>query len=73
MNTIRTRKAFNERTQKARISAGWAHDSSHFHFARQHDSRAPFVEPASANRAADAVVGVACVIGAVILFFVVGI
>ena len=64
---------FNQRTSRARISASWPHDQSHYRFQRQHKSLAPFVEPQTANRAADAVVGVLAVIGlAAVLAYVGG-
>lgn len=54
---------FNQTTQRARISTGWAHDSSHFHFARTHNSNAPFDEPASRATLGDKAVGWATLIG----------
>ena len=64
---------FNLRTQRGRISASWPHDQSHYRFQRQHKSLAPFVEPQTAPRAADAVVGVLAVIGlAVVLSYIGG-
>lgn len=61
---------FNTRTQRARLSAGWAHDSRHFHFMRQHDSNAPFVESRSANIVAEAIVGALAlfVLGLIVIF-----
>jgi len=56
MNTISHQKAL-----KSRISAGWDHDRRHYHFERTHDCRYPFVEPKSANIAADALAVVAMV------------
>lgn len=58
MNTITTQRAFNERAKKSQVSASWPHDQSHYRFLREHKSRAPFAEPGSANRAAEAVIGV---------------
>lgn len=70
MNTISTRRAFNARTQRARISSGWAHDSRHFHFARTHNSNAPFEEPAARTTLGDKVVGWVSVVGLVVLLII---
>lgn len=65
--------AFNQRTSRARISASWPHDQSHYRFHRQHKSQAPFVELETVNRATDIVVGVLAVIGlAVVLAYIGG-
>lgn len=53
---------FNARTQRARLSAGWAHDSRHFHFARQHASRAPFADCQRKESIAEAALGVASLV-----------
>lgn len=58
MHTIRTTRTFNQRTERARISAGWAHDRRQYHFMRVHPGDAPFSEPKSANSFAEALVGV---------------
>lgn len=63
MKTLAQHRAFNARTQKARISAGWSHDSSHFSFARQHNSTLPFAEPRRTNSALEALVGVVAFAG----------
>lgn len=70
MNVSLSGQVFNVRAQRARISAGWPHDSAHFHFARQHDSHAPFVEPHSANRFADLLIGVVSAVGLVVMVLV---
>lgn len=43
---------------KARISAGWAHDSSHYHFQRTHASNAPFPSERNWRGIADSFIGV---------------
>lgn len=60
MHTLR-----NQRLMKSRMSASWPHDRSHYRFERIHRSQAPFVEPESANRFADVVVGIIGVVGLV--------
>jgi hypothetical protein len=47
---------------KAKISAGWAHDTSHFQFLRQtpaQQARIPFVADAERGEFRDALIGVA--------------
>lgn len=63
---------FNARTSRARISASWPHDQSHYRFERQHKSCAPFSEPISANLAAEVLVGVLAVLGLVFVLALVG-
>lgn len=60
--------AFNARTSRARISASWPHDQSHYRFQRTHKSFAPFSEPESANTFADFLVclGVIVVFAAIL-------
>lgn len=71
MQTIKQQSAFNARTQKSRISAGWSQDSRHYRFERAHPSRVPFVEDTKANSFADAFIGVICFVVLIgILLFV---
>jgi len=66
-----TTKTFNQRTERARISAGWSHDSRHYRFQRTHDSNVPFVEPRSANLAGD-IVGALAMVALLLLVLLIG-
>lgn len=70
MNTIATRRVL-----KARISRGWAHDSSHFSFYRQtpaNQARIPFEKDEPVSWAETSLWAVAIVAIGVLLFFVLG-
>jgi hypothetical protein len=58
---------FNRRTQKAQLSRGWSHKPEHYRFLHHHRSDAPFTEPRSASRTADAIIAVVSIIGLAVL------
>lgn len=72
MQTIKQNSAFNERTKKARMSAGWSQDDRHYRFERVHPSRAPFVDDRKADSFADALIGVIALAALFIIVLLVG-
>jgi hypothetical protein len=63
---------FNRRTSRARISASWPHDRSHYRFDRTHNSSAPFVETDTANVVAEVLIAALAIVGLAFLLAVIG-